>query len=498
MTKAFQELGISPGVAKKLASQHWSLKAVAGAQAGAKYIPPTIPGHAQGGRLPGPAMGDHLPLYGRGGSLLGIADGGELVVNRHTENRVNTKLAAYGTTLGKEVAGETRPHYAHGGRVPGYATGGVVGEVNQFFSQRGWDKAAIAGILGNAMQESSLNPNTPGGGMWQQISNFGSGTGGSLNAQMNRMYPQIVSLRGAMNSATPAGAAIIFEQGFEKAGIPAMANRIRYAQMAYTGRLGGSITGGLGVPMLGAPRIGGFGFQQAFAQGAVNNYTAAANFILQAAAGMSGGGLGAGGFGGSMVPGGAGTVRDPSGKPVAAWIEPILNYARKHGWGGSVSSGWRSYAAQAAIYNSGVRPAALPGTSNHEQTRYPGGAVDVTDAAQLSAVLMRSPYGQTLVWAGAKDPVHFSHPHGGSYSHGGRIPWFAGGADFIANRPQLIGVGDGPGGERVTVTPQSQNTAGGRPVTINIGTIEVNRKGDVQKIVDEEMALLANSIGRTL
>lgn len=486
MTKAFQQMGISPSQAKKLASHEPGLKSVPGAQ-----------GNARGGRLPGEPQGDHLPLYGRGGSLLGVADGGELVVNRHTEGRVNSKLAAFGTTLGKEVAGETRPHFATGGRVPRFATGGVVGEVNQYFSQRGWDKAAIAGLLGNAMQESSLNPNTPGGGLWQQISNFGSSSGGSLQNQMNRMYPQIVGLRGAMNRSTPAGAATIFEQQFERAGIPALANRIRYAQAAYAGKLGAALTGGSITPIaLKAPTVGGFGFQQAFGQANVNAYTNAANFAIRRAA-MAVGGAAGGGFGG-VVPGGAGTVRDPSGKPVAAWIEPILNWARQRGWHGTVESGYRSYAEQAAIYASGVRPAALPGTSNHEQTKFPGGAVDVTDASTLSSVLMRGPYGSTLIWAGAKDPVHFSHPHDGHYALGGRVPWFQSGADFIASRPQLIGVGDGPGSERVTVTPQNQNPTTNRPVTINIGRIDVHRKGDVKKIVDEEMKLLADSIGRQL
>lgn len=101
--------------------------------------------------------------------------------------------------------------------------------------------------------------------------------------------------------------------------------------------------------------------------------------------------------------------------PVAAWIKPILEYARAHGWQGTLTSGYRSLADQTRIYNSGVRPAAKPGTSNHEFTTFPGGAVDATNAAQLSAILMKSPYAKTLVWAGGKDPVHFSHPHNGGY-----------------------------------------------------------------------------------
>lgn len=103
------------------------------------------------------------------------------------------------------------------------------------------------------------------------------------------------------------------------------------------------------------------------------------------------------------------------GRKVAAWIAPILQYARSQGWKGQVNSGFRSFEEQTRIYNSGVRPAAKPGQSNHEGSDWPRGAVDVSDAAQLSAILRKSKFAKKLVWAGSKDPVHFSHPHGGSY-----------------------------------------------------------------------------------
>lgn len=103
------------------------------------------------------------------------------------------------------------------------------------------------------------------------------------------------------------------------------------------------------------------------------------------------------------------------GKTVAAWIKPILKYARAQGWTGSVSSGYRSFAEQTTIYNSGVRPAAVPGTSNHEGSDFPRGAVDVTEPEQLSQILRGSKYAKTLIYAGAKDTVHFSHPHNGGY-----------------------------------------------------------------------------------
>lgn len=46
------------------------------------------------------------------------------------------------------------------------------------------------------------------------------------------------------------------------------------------------------------------------------------------------------------------------------------------------------------------------------------------------------------------------------------VNWFAGGGDFIARRPQLIGVGEA-GPERVQITPVGQGGAGGQGVTFN-------------------------------
>lgn len=103
------------------------------------------------------------------------------------------------------------------------------------------------------------------------------------------------------------------------------------------------------------------------------------------------------------------------GHPVAAWIAPLLRYGRQHGWKGSINSGYRTYEKQKQIYDSGVRPAARPGTSNHEMQAFPGGAVDVNDAATLGRILDNSKYKGLLVWAGSKDPPHLSHPHNGSY-----------------------------------------------------------------------------------
>jgi hypothetical protein len=100
---------------------------------------------------------------------------------------------------------------------------------------------------------------------------------------------------------------------------------------------------------------------------------------------------------------------NPEQKPVAGWIAPILDWASQHGWTGSVTSGYRDYSQQAAINASGAFSAPA-GKSNHETTQYPGGAVDVSDPAQLIQVLKGYTGPNKLVGGvlGPADPEHFS------------------------------------------------------------------------------------------
>jgi hypothetical protein len=100
---------------------------------------------------------------------------------------------------------------------------------------------------------------------------------------------------------------------------------------------------------------------------------------------------------------------NPQQKPIAGWISPVLDWASQHGWSGSVTSGYRDYSQQASINASGAFSAPA-GKSNHETTQYPGGAVDVTDPAQLIQVLKgyTGPYKLVGGVLGPADPEHFS------------------------------------------------------------------------------------------
>ena len=109
---------------------------------------------------------------------------------------------------------------------------------------------------------------------------------------------------------------------------------------------------------------------------------------------------------GAVVPQ---TAWNPEQKPIAGWISPVLDWASQHGWTGTVTSGYRDYSQQASINASGAFSAPA-GKSNHETTQYPGGAVDVTDPAQLIQVLKgyTGPYKLVGGVLGPADPEHFS------------------------------------------------------------------------------------------
>jgi hypothetical protein len=108
------------------------------------------------------------------------------------------------------------------------------------------------------------------------------------------------------------------------------------------------------------------------------------------------------------------TPRRLDGKPVAPWIYDRLLWARRQGWRGTVTSGYRSPAEQRRLWDewrAGRRPGpvAFPGTSNHEKLGYPGGAVDVTDADTLARLMGRYPgRGQPLRRGIPGEPWHFS------------------------------------------------------------------------------------------
>jgi hypothetical protein len=106
---------IVPSIVAAAAAASRARSQAQGATTPRSYGAGTMNPHAGGGRIGGMGLRDTVPVPG------GMAAPGELIVNRHTEARVNSLLNPMGMTLGGMVGAETRPHsmgmrFATGGR----------------------------------------------------------------------------------------------------------------------------------------------------------------------------------------------------------------------------------------------------------------------------------------------------------------------------------------------------------------------------------------------
>jgi tail lysozyme len=130
-----------------------------------------------------------------------------------------------------------------------------------YFMGKGLTREQAAGIVGNLMQESRINPNdTTGDGgrshgiaQWngQRLSNlkqFAASQGkpwNDLGVQLDFMWHEMTGPKGVMGGSnesralaalksarTPAEAAVRFEQAYERAGAPNNAARARFAEQA--------------------------------------------------------------------------------------------------------------------------------------------------------------------------------------------------------------------------------------------------------------------------
>jgi murein DD-endopeptidase MepM/ murein hydrolase activator NlpD len=131
---------------------------------------------------------------------------------------------------------------------------GVGQQVFQFFRAHGFSPAQSAGIVGNFQQESSLNPQSSGGGLDQgQGARYHPGSlGHQLQAILGELQgPERGTLQALKGAQTPQQAALIFSQRFERPEAAAANNagRQRYAAEAlhrYGGLAGANISGGEG------------------------------------------------------------------------------------------------------------------------------------------------------------------------------------------------------------------------------------------------------------
>lgn len=447
-------------------------------------------GFARGGRITGSGLSDNVWV-----APGNKAAPGELIVNRHTENRLQQK---YGVNLASEVMGEGRPHsepmsHARGGRVAGL-TGSQANVARQILAVgrgMGASRKVLLAAIETGLVESSLT-NLHGGdrdsqGVFQQRPSQGWGT----PAEVTNVSHAARSFFSRAIAAHSRGTAGQLAQSVQRSAFPARYDQMRGRAMAILRALGAR--GGDGLFHLGGIRSGLGGVPGALSTGASSLVAAGMQRrIRQAIAADNGaGGMGGMGGGGGPIP----TVQglgNFDGLQVAQWIIPELLYARSHGWQGHITSGYRPHAQNVAagrMYH-----------SNHEDTSFPGGAVDFGGYGKDAWPAVQDFMAHTDGYTGRKlvpgGPTigDWGHMSATGHGHGGRIPWFGDGADFIATRPQLIGVGDG-GHERVTVTPKGRGPGG-----IRIGKIVVenHRPGDVKKQIKDEIKQAFDELSREL
>lgn len=128
-------------------------------------------------------------------------------------------------------------------------------EIWTFFKGKGLSPTAIAGIIGNAKQESSLNPSEHNGGLFQYLpsgSRFPGAENHTLTEQLEHAWGEIKGNSGLLShlqsSKSPQEAAKYFSEEFERPGEPDLSNRENYAHEAYERWFpGAEHSGGFGV-----------------------------------------------------------------------------------------------------------------------------------------------------------------------------------------------------------------------------------------------------------
>jgi len=536
--KAFGEKPLSVAQIKGLSPGQLAAVASGQVSSGAAASP-----HAKGGRIAGPPRGDTTPILSSGGNLLGMADGGELIVNRHTERKVDSLLGAFGTRLSGMVANETTPHsmaFAKGGRIPGGA-GGYVFPYGPGLSQGRTDMGTDWTGAGNiaAIGDARINMATPQGGNTGWPGAGTSAGGAFINYQLlngpdaNRYVYLAENIDPTVHVGqnVKAGQVIAHARGaypFTEMGWAAGPGQSTEAQasgntgdashgnspagIAFTsfvtglahGKLVGGGAGGAmgaGPAPIKAPQVGGHGVFALLDNAALTKAAAAATAYAaaHAPAGGSGGGsftgtlngpvahqvaqfMGAAGFDKMAIAGMLGNAAQESNQnpntPGGGMWQQISNFGS--GTGGSLLHQMQTMLPQIQSLKGSMNSAGSPGeaaTIFMNQFERP-----LASAANLPHRI-----------AAANAAMAAGYATGGRVGWGG---WNARGGDFTVNRPTVFGAGES-GPERVTIKPQHASataTAGGVQITVNIANIDNHREGDIAQMIHREIQRVAHDM----
>ena len=491
-------MGMDPGTAAKVISGmekgHTEAEARvrAGGKAGGIDSARASAAGATGMRIGGSGMQDNV----------NIAPGhraapGELVVNRHTEQRINAALGGR-TTLGRAVAGEGRRHadpakatgrgsswltrHAQGGRVaepPGDPGSEVV--------QAGYENAVGSFLRRYGMDlTQGYNP----GGPSVSPGHTTLGVPPSLD---------VVPLDGNWGASFLSGLKWAERQGmtvgYGSRGVgQAWANHGEgnHAHIDWLGggkgfgRLSGGGGGGGAARQisLDAPHSRAAGLMGVASQRAMNVMTKGAEDTINKKLRRRGGGMGA-----------------AAGGDVRTWLRQALQLT------GQMSPSNLNSLYGRAMQESGGDPRAINDWDSNAASGTPSKGLLQTIDPTFNAYKMR---GMSNIFNPVHNAVaairymmarygHIVGPGGGGYATGGRLPdfggWFGQGGSITASRPTMIGIGDG-GTETATVTKGGGGAGAG--VVIKSIKIENHREGDIQEQLQREVGAAFRSLSTEL
>lgn len=480
-----------------------SAKIIAGGDAGTTK-------NARGGRIRGVGLQDTVPVAP--GQL---AAPGELIVNRHTEGRIDSWLRERGTSLGREVGREGRPHSAptvrgmdtkgrrpvpargiaaRGARVAARAVADTGGGLDGF---AGGDIVALGKFLQSKGFAVGENP-AFGGVAPVHVPTSWHYKGLALDVNADSMPGGEMSNLDRLNAW--------LQSNYSRLGLAELIWRAPnhfdhlHVAMTGTGTASGNLAGGgvgaaaavplklvkaLGSKLRGAPG-GASRKSQKISEAGYNK-------LLRRAHGSAKGGGGGGGAG----PPGAGEIvtasvfggpgdGDVIGNTKYGWAElsnppSSLNFSAlgnlPRGEAGAirVTAGGKSIVVPKVDVGAGGA-----GLNGHIR------AIDLTYSAA-----------QKLGFSGLGDVRWERAARGGRVADAG---WFGQGGTVTANGPTVLGIGES-GKETATITRgPAAHRGGGGGAQVKIGQIIVqnHRKGDIKRQVEEEIGAAISKLASDL
>lgn len=464
--------------------------------------------YAGGGRLGGFGLQDKVQI-----APGNVAAPGELVANRHTEKRVDGMLRMFGTSLGREVGTETKPHgeavdrghsnahalggmlrFMYGGaagRAPGagggnrWVPGGSTTAFARMLAGRfglslgsGYRDAATNARVGGSPTSDHMRGTPANPGAWDiPVSAYGpqAGLGDQLAAMARRLGVPQVLWRVADH--------------FDHVHLGFGGGTSRIGAVGAGGAAGAGIMGGIAIPEIAVPATGGAGAPGALAAAAANVITQGMNQRLQAIGAAMG-----------PAPTGGGAAA-PAGQ-VRRWLETALRHT------GHYSEANLNALYGRAMQESGGNPNAINNWDSNARAGYPSQGLLQTIPQTFAA------YRDPSIPGGITDPIantvaainymmarygHIVGSNGKGYALGGRVPemagWFAEGGTVTASRPTLLGIGES-GTETAVITRGSGGGRGG--VRIENITVHNHRPGDIRDQIKREVDQAFSELGATL